>query len=76
MKTTLKALREENKRTIAEIATVLNVSVRAVSRYEQGTRRIGFEDVLTLAKLYGEPTEVIILAQLNSCQQAQVNNQK
>lgn len=65
---TLKELREENKKTLAEAASVLGVSIQAVYRYEQGTRRIGLEQVLTLAKLYDCSAEEVITAQLNSCQ--------
>lgn len=67
MQSTLKTLREENKKTLAEIASALNVCVRAVSRYEQGTRKISLEQVLTLAKLYECTAEEVIEAQLNSC---------
>lgn len=64
---TLRELREQNKKTLSEIAEALNVSVRAVSRYEQGTRRISLEQVLILANLYDSIAEDIIWAQINSC---------
>ena len=65
---TLRELREQNKNTAAEVAEVLGVSDRALYHYENGKRRISFEQVLILAKLYNETAEEIIKAQLNSCQ--------
>ena len=65
---TLRELREQNKNTAAEVAEVLGVSVRAVSRYEQGTRRIGLEQIIKLMDVYHCTAEEMIWAQLNSCQ--------
>lgn len=67
MKTTLRDLREQNKKTLADVAKALNVSVRSVSRYEQGVRKISIDQVLVLVELYEESAEDIIRAQLNSC---------
>lgn len=67
MKTTLRDLREQNKKTLADVAKALNVSVRSVSRYEQGARKISIDQVLVLVELYEESAEDIIRAQLNSC---------
>lgn len=63
---TLKSLRLENKKSRQEIATALNVSVQAVSHYENGIRKINIEQVLVLARLYEISAEEIIEAQLNS----------
>lgn len=63
---TLKSLRLENKKSRQEIATALNVSIQAVSHYENGIRKINIEQVLILSKLYECSTEEIIKAQLNS----------
>lgn len=52
MKTTLRDLREQNKKTLADVAKALNVSVRSVSRYEQGARKISIDQVLVLVELY------------------------
>lgn len=68
---TLKELRYQSKKTLAEVASVLGVTVTAVYRYEQGTRQIGLEQVLTLAKVYDCTAQEVIEAQLNSCQNAQ-----
>ena len=57
---TLRELREQNKNTAAEVAEVLGVSVRAVSRYEQGTRRIGLEQIIKLMDFYHCTAEEII----------------
>lgn len=64
---TLREIRQANKKTLAEVASELGVSVRAVSRYEQGARKINIEQVLILARLYDCTAEEIIEAQLNSC---------
>lgn len=71
MKTTLKDLRKENKKTLAEVASVLKVTIQTAYRYEQGTRRIGLEQVLMLSELYDCTAEQVIKSQLNSCQTAQ-----
>lgn len=71
MKETLKDLRKQNNKTCAEVAQALGVTERAYCRYEQGTRRISLEQVLTLAELYDISTKEVIVAQLNSCQSCQ-----
>lgn len=63
---TLKDLRTSAGKTCAEVAQALNVTVRAVSRYEQGTRQISLEQVLILAELYDCSERDIIDAVLNS----------
>lgn len=68
---TLKDLRLENKKTAAEVATVLGVARSTYSNYEQGTRTIDLRLIIPLSKLYGVLAEEIIEAQLNSCQNAQ-----
>ncbi len=72
---TLRELREQSGKTRAEVAAVLRVSVSGFSNYENGNRKIGIEQVLVLANIYGETAEEIIKAQLNSCLKAQSNNQ-
>lgn len=67
---TLKDLRLENKKTAAEVAAVLGVSVQAISNYESGIRQIGLEQVLKLSEFYDCTAEEVIEAQLNSCQSA------
>ena len=68
MAKTLKDLRLENKKTVAEVAKVLGVTERAFLRYEQGVRLISLRQVLALALLYQESAEEIIEAQINSQQ--------
>ena len=68
MQYTLKSLRLANRKTLAEVASVLSVSIRALLRYEQGLRKIGLEQVLILSKIYDCSAEDIIRAQLNSSQ--------
>lgn len=63
---TLKDLRIENKKTRREVADVLGVSVQAIGHYENGRREIDIRQVLHLSKLYDEPAETIINAQINS----------
>ena len=66
MQETLRDLRLQNKKTCAEVAQALGVTLRAYSRYEQGTRRINLEQVLVLSELYDCSEREIIEAQLNS----------
>ena len=63
---TLRELRNQSKKTAAEVAAALGVTYNAVSQYENGLRRISFESVLTLAKLYDVSAEEIIQAQLKT----------
>ena len=74
MKETLRDLRLQNKKTCVEVAQALGVTLRAYFRYEQGSRRISLEQVLTLAELYDVSEREVIEAQLNSCQCARLNN--
>lgn len=64
---TLKDLRTSAGKTVKDTASALNVTVRAVSRYEQGTRQISLEQVLILAELYDCSERDVIDAVLNSC---------
>lgn len=64
---TLKALREENGKSRAEVAAALGVTVFAVGHYERGNRRINLEQVLLLTRLYECSAEEVINAQLRSC---------
>lgn len=66
-KETLRDLRLQNKKTCAEIAQALGVTLRAYCRYEQGARHISLEQVLILTELYDVNAEEVIQAQLNSC---------
>ena len=68
---TLRELREQNKKTPAEIAEALGVSKWAVFKYECGNREINIRQVLILSDLYEVSAEEIIRAQINSCQSAQ-----
>ena len=68
METTLRKLREENKKSRAEVAQALGVTPNAVTNYEQGARRISLEQVLILSHLYGVSAEEVIYAQINSFQ--------
>ncbi len=63
---TLKSLREENKKSRAEIAAALGVSVQSIYKYEQGVRHVNLEQVLILVELYNCTAEEIIKAQLKS----------
>lgn len=73
---TLRKLREQNKNTAAEVAKVLGVAVSTYYNYEQGLRRIGLEQILSLAIFYNVSAEEIILAQINSRPNVQEDSQK
>lgn len=62
----LRELREENGKTIADVAKALGVSVQAISNYEHGIRMISLEQTLILAELFEESVEAVVKAQLNS----------
>lgn len=62
----LKEFRLKEK-TLAEVASDLNVTIQPLYRYERGSRRINIEQVLLLSQLYNCTAEEIINAQLNSC---------
>lgn len=63
---TLRELRLQNKKTVAEVAKVLGVTETAVYNYENAIRRISLEQVIILSKIYDETAEEIINAQLKS----------
>lgn len=63
---TLRDLRIQSGKSVAEVATALNVTLRAVFNYEYGIRRISLEQVLILATLYDVSEKEVIEAQLNS----------
>lgn len=69
MNITLKTLREQAGFTRKEVAKKLNMSLRAISHYECGTRHISIEQVLALAELYSVSDREVIMAQLNSVSQ-------
>ncbi len=48
----LKDLREDAEKTQAEIASLLNVSQTAYSKWEKGQRDITIENLIILAKYY------------------------
>ena len=66
MRETLKTLREKNKKTLAEVAKVLEISKRTAYAYEQGTRAISVEKVVALAEFFGEKVEDVIEASINT----------
>ena len=63
---TLRELRELNKKTLSEVAKALGVTIRAVSNYEQGIRKLNIEQLIPLSQFYDVDIEEIILAQLQS----------
>lgn len=73
---TLRDLRIQSGKSVAEVAQDLNVTDRAYMRYEQGTRRISLEQIIVLTNLYDVTAEEVIQAQLNSCQSFRSNNQR
>ena len=55
----LRDLREDNDKTQADIALVLNTSRSYYSQYENGKRPISFERVVELAKYYSVSLDYI-----------------
>lgn len=66
-KGTLRELREENKKSCAEVAQALGVAKSSYYSYEQGVRRINIAQVIILSELYDISAREVIEAQLNSC---------
>lgn len=66
MSETLRDLRFNAEKSVKETAEALNVSERSIYAYEDGTRQIGIEQVIALAKLYDCSEREIIDAALNS----------
>ena len=66
MSETLRDLRLNADKSVKETAEALNVSERSIYAYEDGTRQIGIEQVIALAKLYDCSEREIIDAALNS----------
>lgn len=66
MTDSLKDLRKQSKKTLAEVADVLGVTAAAVSNYESGMRTLNIMYVVPLSLLYGVAVEEIIDAQYRS----------
>lgn len=73
---TLQELRIQNKKSRQAVAEKLGVTPNAVTNYECGIRSINIEQILQLSELYETSAEEVIKAQLNSCQNAPVNNRQ
>ena len=56
----IKDLREDNDLTQVELATVLNITQRAYSRYETGERAIPLEVLSTLADYYNVSVDYLL----------------
>lgn len=74
MEQTLRDLRRASKKTAAEVAEVLGITIQAVYNYERGIRLIDIYSIIPLARLFDVTAEEIIEAQINS-QRAQEDNQ-
>lgn len=62
----LKELRQQSKKTAAEVAAALGVARSTYSNYEQGTRQISLEQVFPLTRLFDVTEREVIEAQLES----------
>lgn len=73
---TLKQMRQDAGFSRREAAEHINVSVRMLAHYEQGTRSPSIETILALAQLYQESAEDVIFAALNSRQCARGDSRR
>lgn len=73
---TLRDLRIQSGKSVAQIATELRVANSSYYNYEQGTRQISIGQVLILSKFYDVSAEDVIQAQLNSCQSFRSDNRQ
>lgn len=56
----IKDLREDNDLTQKDIANILNISQRAYSHYENGTRNLPVEILIQLSKFYNVSTDYLL----------------
>lgn len=63
---TLRELRQQSKKTAAQVAEVLGVTPRAVSNYEVGIRRLNIEQIIPLAELFDVSEREVIEAQITT----------
>ncbi|MDE6024920.1 MAG: helix-turn-helix domain-containing protein [Lachnospiraceae bacterium] len=56
----IKDLREDNDLTQQDIASELNISQRAYSHYENGTRNLPVEVLIQLSEFYNVSTDYIL----------------
>ena|GEM_PF-3826310 len=63
---TLRELRKQSKKTAAEVAAALGVSLSTIYHYEQSIRTVGLEQIIPLSELYDVSEREIIEAQLET----------
>lgn len=56
----LKQLRIENQMKLRDVATALNVTVRSINRYEDGTREPSVEMIIKFCKLYDVSADYLL----------------
>lgn len=56
----LKELRVERGLKLKEVAERLNVTIRSISRYEDGTREPSVELIIKFCKLYGVSSDYLL----------------
>ena len=61
---TLRELRLQSKKTAAQVATALGVTIQSLYRYEQGKRVLNIEQIIPLAELFDVSEREVIEAQL------------
>lgn len=71
---TLRELRQQNKKTAAEVAAALEIATSSYYNYERGERRLSLESVLTLARLFDVTEREVIESHFNSIAIAKSDN--
>lgn len=56
----LKQLRIERGLKLKEVAERLNVTIRSINRYEDGTREPSVETIIKFCKLYDVPSDYLL----------------
>lgn len=56
----LRELREDNDKTLKDIALILNTSVQYYQKYEKGVHPLPIQHLITLAQLYETSTDYIL----------------
>ncbi len=63
---TLRELRQQSKKTAAQVAEVLGVTTQAISHYECGKRHLNIEQIIPLAELFDVSEREVIEAQITT----------
>lgn len=76
MNETLRGLRLQSGKSVAEVATKLNCTTRAIYNYERGVRSFDVITAWNMALIYGCTIDEFMDAYINTRQKAREDNRK